>query len=130
MRAGDDGDASGDLAARLGVSESLLRSALGAPLELWVSDPDLGEQLLIYTGLADPRTPGRPLIALRLSEDSLEIGHSVGVSLPNREMQWSLAEPRTHLEYDEHVDEVMFCERIREAVAAVASAAMLRGTSW
>lgn len=130
MFLGVEGDATDDLAGRLGVSADLLRQALGGPLSVWLTDPDLGEQLLVYTGLADPRTPGRPLVALRLSEETLDIGHSVGVSLPNNEMQWSLAEPRTQLDYDDESDEVILCDHIREAVAAVASAAMLRGTSW
>jgi len=144
-------DAVAGLAIMLGVPEDGLRRAIGGP---WAEEPvpaNLTAVMTIVTGVVNPRTPERPLVAIRLEheEGTVEVGHCVGVPLPNGRMQWALGEPRTSLPYDleewrdllvdsdpraysmtpEELAQALLDE-LQAAIGRVADAAILRGTTW
>jgi hypothetical protein len=140
-----------ELARLLGVPPARLEAAIGGP---W-SDGDTGStawgEFTIFTGRDNPRTPGRPLIAICVdhAEGTVEVGHAVGVPLPNGRMQWALGEPRTTVPVgeDDLVDwatrdgrtpasmspeglrDVML-EALAAGIGRVADVAMMRGTRW
>jgi hypothetical protein len=131
----DDGVS--ELAALLGVSEAHLRAAVGEPWGRGQAGPGWGDDITIFTGRENPRTPGRPLIAIRVDpgEGSVDVGHAIGVPLPNGRFQWALGEPVTELDYcpDDGSDAFAAAELIdgiREGVNRIADVAMFRGTSW
>ena len=140
-------DGVAELALLIGVPEGLLRAAIGSDLGPGEAGPGFGGDVTIFTGLTNPRTPGRPLVAIRVDHDdaSFEVGHAVGVPLPNGRMQWSLGDPRTTLPYGEAAtrdaldlfDAVepidvqrALVDALRDAIARIADVAMLRGTRW
>ncbi len=147
----DFGDGVGELADLLGVPRQALALAIG---DQW-SPGDPGSsawgEFTIFTGRENPRTPGRPLIAICVdhSELTVELGHAVGVPLPNGRMQWALGEPRTLVPFDEDglvawatgegrvptsttpdgLAEALLAE-LAAGIEKVASTAMLRGITW
>lgn len=141
-------DGVAELALMIGVSEAGLREVLGGELDPGVPGPGFGRQVTIFTGVGNPRTPGRPLVAIRVEHEDpfFEVGHAVGVPLPNGRHQWSLGDPRTTLPYgeeatrdafdllEEYVDaaavQQALLSALHEAINKVADVAMLRGTSW
>jgi hypothetical protein len=144
-------DAVAGLAIVLGVPTDQLRAAIGGPWLVEELPATLDAFVTIMTGLENPRTPNRPLIALRVEheEGTIEVGHAVGVPLPNGRMQWAFGEPRTLLPYEpeelrEHLlrtdprADTMSSDDLVEALLAelsaaigrVADVAMLRGTTW
>jgi hypothetical protein len=139
-RAGD-ADGVGQLAAILGVPLERLREAIGGPWSPGTPGPDFGHEVTLFTGLENPRTPGRPLVVLRVDHDAsvVDVGRAVGVALPAGAQQWSLGEPRASIDVDEvPLDEVwgaahtatLLVDEIGAAVRAVLDAAVLRGTTW
>ena len=144
-------DAVTGLAIVLGVPTEQLRAAIGGPWLVEELPATFDAFVTIITGLENPRTPNRPLIALRVEheEGTIEVGHAVGVPLPNGRMQWALGEPRTLLPYEpeelrEHLlltdpradtmstDELSqaLLAELSAAISRVADVAMLRGTTW
>ena len=140
-------DGVAELALLIDVPEELLRAAIGSDLSPGHAGPGFGSDVTIFTGLSNPRTPGRPLVAIRVEhgDASFEVGHAVGVPLPNGRMQWSLGDPRTTLPYGEHATRDAFglfdvveqievqrvlVDALRDAIARIADVAMLRGTRW
>jgi hypothetical protein len=128
-------------AALLGVPAELLREAIGGPWSEPMPGPAFGHDVTVFTGLENPRVPGRPLVVLRVDHDAraVDVGRAIGVPLPGGRHQWSLGEPRTSIDLDEvPLDEawgpartaVLLVEEVRQAVRAVVDAAVLRGTSW
>lgn len=140
-------DGVAELSLLIDVPEDMLRSAIGSDLGPGQAGPGFGRDVTIFTGLTNPRTPGRPLVAIRVELDDavFEVGHAVGVPLPNGRMQWSLGDPRTVLAYGEgptrdaydlsdvveriEVQQALVNE-LRDAIARIADVAMLRGTRW
>ena len=120
------------LAGLLGIPEPELRSAIGGPWHTVEAGPGPALPFTTFTGLANPRTPGRPLVAMRVEHEdgTLVVGYAVGVPVPTGEMRWALAEPRTELMHDADDPGDGFLLELRDAVQRVADAAMLRGTSW
>lgn len=125
------------LAILLGLPEAELREAIGAPWGTPQDGPDLGVDITIVTGRDNPKTPDRPLVAIRIdhAEGVVDVGKAIGVPLPNGRMQWALAEPRTRLHSDlDEPNNVLqisdLIEGLRAAVNRVADTSMLRGTSW
>lgn len=127
-----DDDGLPALAALLGVAEPDLREAIGGPWHEVEAGPGPALPFTAFTGLANPRTPGRPLVAMRVEHEDglLAVGYAVGVPVPTGEMRWALAEPRTELIYEADDPSEDFLRDLRDAVQRVADAAMLRGTSW
>lgn len=127
-----DDDGLPALAALLGVAEPDLREAIGGPWHEVETGPGPALPFTAFTGLANPRTPGRPLVAMRVEREDglLAVGYAVGVPVPTGEMRWALAEPRTELIYEAEDPSEDFLRDLREVVQRVADAAMLRGTSW
>lgn len=140
-------DGVAELSLLIDVPEDLLRGALGSDVAPGQAGPGFGPDVTIFTGLTNPRTPGRPLVAIRVEHDDavLEVGHAVGVPLPNGRHQWSLGDPRTILPYGEDAIRDAFdlsdvaelgdvqralVEALRDAIARIADVAMLRGTRW
>lgn len=140
-----------ELAGVLGVPEDMLRAVLGDDWMPGQPGPGWGHEVTIFTGVANPRTPGRPLVAIVVDDldGFIEIGHAVGVPLPNGRMRWALGEPKTELPLDrDHLREVFveanrydyvssdeavtegLVQAVREAVAKIADTAMLRGIAW
>jgi hypothetical protein len=126
------------LARLLGVDEADVRQAIGGPWSQESATPDLGSRVTMFIGLANPRTPSRPLAAIRVdhAEGVVEVGHAVGVPLPTGEAHWVLAAPRTTVSFDvdglDDVDGVpaLVLDALRSGVHAVVEAAVLRGTTW
>ena len=144
-------DAVAGLAIVLGVPTEQLRAAIGGPWVVEESPATFDAFVTILTGLENPRTPQRPLIVMRVEheEATIEVGHAVGVPLPNGRRQWAFGEPRTLLPYEpaelrEHLlltdpradmmssDEVSHAllAELSAAISRVADVAMLRGTTW
>lgn len=140
-------DGVAELSLLIDVPEDMLRAAIGSDLGPGQAGPGFGNDVTIFTGLTNPRTPGRPLVAIRVEHDDaiFEVGHAVGVPLPNGRMQWSLGDPRTVLPYGEAATRDAFdltemvdradvqralVEALLEAIARIADVAMLRGTRW
>lgn len=140
-------DGVAELSLLIDVPEDMLRAAIGSDLGPGEAGPGFGSDVTIFTGLTNPRTPGRPLVAIRVElEDTVfEVGHAVGVPLPNGRTQWSLGDPRTVLPYGEvptrdafDLSDVMerievqrvLVDALRDAIARIADVAMLRGTRW
>jgi hypothetical protein len=130
-------DGVSELAALLGVSLPHLRAAIGEPWSAGQTGPGWGGDITIFTGRDNPRTPGRPLVAIRVdpAEGTVDVGHAIGVPLPNGRFQWALGEPITELAYhhDDGSDAFKAAELIdgiREGVNRIADVAMFRGTSW
>ena len=126
-----------ELAGLLRIDPGLLRGTLGGPWSEGRPGPGWGGDFVIFTGRENPRTPDRPLVAIRVDpfEQCIDIGHAVGVPLPNGRFQWALGEPRTNIPYDfdEEPDALRAAEiadELREAINRVADAAMFKGTSW
>lgn len=129
------------LAALLGVPEPVLREAIGGPWTAAENAPYFGHDVRVYVGLENPRHPERPLVVIRVDREEhvVDIGRAVGVPVPGGRQQWSLAEPRASLDYDEvpldetwggeHTVELLVLA-LRDAVSAVVDAAILRGTTW
>jgi hypothetical protein len=127
-----DEDAMPALAALLGITVSALETAIGGPWMQWQSGPNLDGPIVTFTGLPNPRTPERPLAAIRVDaqDQSLDVGYAVGVPLPNGRMQWALAEPRSTVPFGEDEDQHSVAVGLRDAVNLVMEAAVLKGTSW
>jgi len=126
-----------ELADLLGVPEGHLRDAIGEPWSPGQPGPGWDADLTIFTGRENPRTPGRPLVAIRVdpAEGSVDVGHAIGVPLPNGRHQWALGEPITELAFaiDDGADAftaAALIDGIREGVNRIADVAMFRGTSW
>ncbi len=141
------------LAELLGVDEDALRAAIGGP---WGPGYDVPEEHLgtlgtVFTGLPDPRTPGRPLAVIQVdrADERVRIGYAVGFPLVTGDYRWSLAEPRTTLPYDpdeihqalldpEHPlaqagtsdPQEALLAALTAALQRVAVAATLSGTTW
>lgn len=142
-----------DLAALLELDVDALREAIGGPWSpaFEVPEDQLGTLGTIFTGLPDPRTPGRPLAVIQVdhADGRVRVGYAVGFPLVTGDYRWSLAEPRTTLPYDrdeirvavfdpEHPlgqtgtidpDEALLVA-LRTAIQKVAVAATLKGTQW
>jgi hypothetical protein len=130
-------DGVSELADLLGVPEEHLRAAIGEPWSPGQTGPGWGADITIFTGRENPRTPRRPLVAIRVdpTEGSVDVGHAIGVPLPNGRHQWALGEPLTELEYvaEDGADAfkaAALIDGIREGVNRIAEVAMFRGTSW
>lgn len=130
-------DGVSELADLLGVSLPHLRAAIGEPWSPGQTGPGWGGDITIFTGRDNPRTPGRPLVAIRVDplEGTVDVGHAIGVPLPNGRFQWALGEPLTELvhHHDDGSDAFKAAELIdgiREGVNRIADVAMFRGTSW
>ena len=147
----DQADGLTELASLLGLPSDALAAALGDDWAPGQPGSGWGHRVTIFTGVPNPRTPGRPLVAIvvDLEEGFVELGHAVGVPLPSGHMRWALGEPRTELPLDreslrEHfVDANRYdlissedamtaglLQAMREAVARIADTAMLRGVAW
>ena len=149
----DAADGVPELAELLGLPVDALRGAIGGPWDpgYQMQEEDLGTLGMVFTGLADPRTPHRPLVVIQVdtSDEMLTIGYAVGFPLVNGQMRWSPADPRTVVPYD--TDEIRECllesghpliaygmsdpqeallACLRDAVGKVAVAATLSGTTW
>lgn len=129
------------LAALLGVPEPVLREAIGGPWSTAENAPYFGHDVQVFVGVENPRHPERPLVVIRVDRDEhvVDVGRAVGVPVPGGRQQWSLAEPRTSLDYDEvPLDETWGGEHsaellvlaLRDAVSSVVDASILRGTTW
>ena len=129
------------LALLLAVPEDALRAAVGEPWRAAENAPYFGHDVRVYVGLENPRHPERPLVVIRVDREErvVDVGRAVGVPVPGGRQQWSLAEPRTSLDYDEvPLDETWGGEHsaglllgaLGDAVSAVLDAAVLRGTTW
>lgn len=140
-----------ELAALLGVPYDEALAALGSQWNPGDPGSSAWGEFTIFTGRENPRTPGRPLVAIYVdhSEHTVEVGHAVGVPLPNGRMQWALGEPRTLLPYDEDgliawasrdgrvpqsttpqgLRAVLLAE-LQAGIARIADVAMMRGTTW
>ena len=139
------------LADLLGVDAALLEQAIGGPWSDGEDGPGEAREFTTFTGRENPRTPGRPLIAIRVdhTENTVEVAHAVGVPLPSGKMRWAMGEPRTLVPYltddlfywaDENgrVEVSKTPDGLRDAMLAelaagiskVAEVAMLRGTAW
>jgi hypothetical protein len=132
---GVDGDALADLAELLGLPEAELRAAVGGPWSRWDVTPQAGDHLTVFTGLPNPRTPGRPLVAVRvtLADGVVDVGKAVGVTVPSGDVRWSLGEPRTQIPIDADDPQGRAWQvlvELQEAVQAVITASVLRGTRW
>lgn len=125
-----------ELAGLLRVAEDDLRHAIAGPWSEPQRAPGWDGEVFIFTGRDNPKTPGRPLVALRVDpmDETIEMGHAVGVPLPNGRMQWALGEPRTSAHYDfEEGDafrQAALLDDLRQGIARIADVAMFRGTSW
>ena len=126
-----------EMAALLGVSLPHLRSAVGEPWSPGQTGPGWGGDVTIFTGRDNPRTPGRPLVAIRVdpAERTVDVGHAIGVPLPNGRFQWALGEPVTELachpgDGADPFKAAALIDGIREAMNRIADVAMFRGTSW
>lgn len=138
-----------ELALLLGAAPPLVRAAIGEPWSRGGEGSDRGGEITVFTGRENPRTPGRPLVAIRIDhlDDTVEVGHAVGVPLPNGRTQWALGEPRTIVPLDEEelselaradgwpaVDDAdaraYLLARLGEGIARVADVATLRGVQW
>ncbi len=139
--AAHDPDGVAQLAEIIGVPADQLREAIGGPWSNGEPGPDFGHAVTVFTGLANPRAPGRPLVALRVDHDDgvVDVGRAIGAALPGGGHQWSLGEPRASIEYDQvPLDEAWGAEHtatllvddVGFAVRAVLDAAVLRGTTW
>jgi hypothetical protein len=143
----DDTGASGaadgvaELAAIIGVPVEPLREAMRGPWNAGFVGPAFGHDVTVFTGLENPRVPGRPLVVLRVDHDArvIDVGRAVGVPLPDGRPQYSLGEPRASIDYDQvPLDEVwgpehsagLLIDELGLAVSAVLDAAVLRGTRW
>lgn len=141
------------LADLLHLPVDALRAAIGGPWDegYQMREEDLGSLGMVFTGIADPRTPSRPLAVIQVdtSDQRLTIGYAVGFPLVTGQMRWSPANPRTVLPYDldevreclletghplteygtsDPVEAVLAC--LRDALAKIADAATLSGTTW
>ena len=144
-------DGLGELAALLGVSIDDAERALGRPWTPGERGSTLWGEFTIFTGRENPRTPGRPLIAIVVdhTESTVEAGHAVGVPLPDGRMRWTLGAPRTLVPLAEEAlrdwaDEVgtvpassapevllaTMLNELRAGIERVADTAMLRGIDW
>ena len=137
----DGADGVAELAAIIGVPVEPLREALGGPWNAGIPGPAFGHDVTVFTGLENPRVPGRPLVVLRVDHDAqvVDVGRAVGVPLPEGRFQYSLGEPRATIDYDQvPLDEVwgpehsagLLIDELNLAVSAVLDAAVLRGTRW
>jgi hypothetical protein len=136
-----ESDGLAQLAGMLGVPEQELRAAIGAPWRAAENAPYFGHDVRVYVGHENPRHPERPLVVIRVDRDErvVDVGRAVGVPVPGGRQQWSLAEPRTSLDYDEvPLDETwggghsaaLLLSALGDAVSTVVDAAILRGTTW
>lgn len=146
-----EADGLADLAALLGVPVDVARVALGEPWSPGDRGSTLWGEFTIFTGRENPRNPDRPLIAIVVdhTEETVELGHAVGVPLPDGRMRWSLGAPRTSIPLDpadlrewaaDHAsvpsslgDEALrsaLLEELRLGIERVADTAMLRGAEW
>jgi hypothetical protein len=130
-------DGVAELAVMLRLPLGELRAALGEPWSAGQAAPGWGADITIFTGRENPRTPDRPLVAIRVdpAEGIVDVGHAIGVPLPNGRFQWALGEPVTELAYldDDEPDAFKAAELIdglRDAMNRIADVAMFRGTEW
>jgi len=121
----------------LGVRSGQLRAAIGEPWSDGQSGPGWGADITIFTGRENPRMPERPLVAIRIdpAEGTVDVGHAIGVPLPNSRFQWALGEPLTQIDLPTVNDPDAFAaaeliDGLRDAVNRIADVAMFRGTSW
>ena len=125
-------DGLADLAALLGVTQSQAEVALGRPWSPGDRGSTLWGEFTIFTGRENPRTPGRPLIAIVVdhTEHTVEVGHAVGVPLPDGRMRWTLGAPRTLVSLDDEPLPGVLLADLRAGIDQVADTAMLRGIDW
>lgn len=141
------------LAELLGVPVDALREAIGGPWDdgYQMNEEHLGTLGTVFTGVPDPRTPSRPMAVIQVdtADEQLTIGYAVGFPLVSGQMRWSPADPRTVLPYD--LDEIREClldtghpltafgtsdpqeallAALQDALAKIANAATLSGTTW
>lgn len=141
----------GEMADLLGVSVEAAAAVLGGPWSAGEPGTSAWGDSTTFTGRENPRTPGRPLVALVVdhAERTVEVGHAVGVPLPDGSMRWTLGEPRTLVPLDE-ADLVAWVNRdgrvaasttpeglseamlqaLGDGIQRVADVAMLRGAQW
>ena len=130
-------DGVAELAALLEVPDEHLRAAIGEPWSTGHDGPGWGGDVTVFTGRDNPRTPGRPLAAIRVdpTEGVVDVGHAIGVPLPNGRFQWALGEPVTELTYhsadgSDSFKAAELIDGIRGGLNRVADVATFRGTSW
>lgn len=121
-----------ELAALLEVDADLLRAGIGGPWSLGQVAEVPGGELRVYVGRENPRMEGRPLVAIRVDTDALQVdvGKAVGVPVPDGRMQWALGQPRRQLLLDTEADDIALVSDLQDAINAIADAAMLRGSQW
>jgi hypothetical protein len=64
------------------------------------------------------------------TERTVEVGHAVGVPLPDGRMRWTLGEPRTLVDLDDDGLDPLQLAELGAGIQRVANVAMLRGSSW
>lgn len=128
----EDPDGLVELAALLGVSPEEAAAALGRPWSAGDRGSTLWSEFTVFTGRENPRTPGRPLIAIVVdhTESTAEVGHAVGVPLPDGRMRWTLGAPRTLVSLGEDAVPGLVLADLRAGIDQVADTAMLRGIDW
>lgn len=127
-----DVDAVVELAALLGASVDTVTAARGGPWSPGERGSTLWGEFTIFKGRQNPRTPGRPLIAIVVdhTERTVEVGHAVGVPLPDGRMRWTLGAPRTLLSLDDDLLPGVLLAEPQAGIERVADTAMLRGVEW